>query len=72
MSICLLTIAYGFTFAKLIFEPLKQNVLRRAQVANINANVQRQIEQNNKIAQHFTLLGIINIIACFGILALSL
>ena len=71
MSLCLLSIAYGFIFAKLLFEPLKQNVLRRAQIANINANVQRQIEQNNKLAQHFTILGIVNIIACFAVLAWS-
>lgn len=71
VSMALLTLAYGFILAKLVFEPLKQNVLRRAQVANINANVQRQIEQNNKLAQHFTMLGIANIVLCFAILSLS-
>ncbi len=71
VSISLLTLVYGFVFAKLVFEPLKQNVLRRARVANINANVQRQIEQNNKLAQHFTVLGIINIVGCFVLLSLS-
>lgn len=68
VSLSLLTLVYGFVLAKLILEPLKQNVLRRARVANINTNVQRHIEQNNKLAQHFTLLGIINLICCFGIL----
>lgn len=71
VSFCLVSTAYGFIFAKLIFEPLKQNVLRRAQVANINANVQRQIEQNNKLCQHVTMLGGANIIACFVVLVWS-
>lgn len=67
-SYSLLTLVYGFVLAKLILEPLKQNVLRRARVANINANVQRHIEQNNKLAQHFTLLGIANLVCCFTVL----
>lgn len=67
-SYSLLTLVYGFILAKLILEPLKQNVLRRARVANINANVQRHIEQNNKLAQHFTLLGIANLVCCFAVL----
>lgn len=67
-SYALLTLVYGFVLAKLVLEPLKQNVLRRARVANINANVQRHIEQNNKLAQHFTVLGIVNLACCFGIL----
>lgn len=71
VSYTLLTLVYGFVFAKLIFEPLKQNLLRRARVANINTNVQRHIEQNNKLAQQFTLLGIVNLLACFAILWLT-
>ena len=71
MSLSLLSILYGLILAKLVFEPLKQNVLRRARVANINANVQRHIEQNNKLALHFTVLGLVNIIVCFVVLAWS-
>lgn len=71
MSSSLVPILYGFVFAKFIFSPLKQNVLRRAKIANINANVQRQIEQNNKLAQQFTILGIVNFIGCFAVLTLT-
>lgn len=68
VSYSLLSLVYGFILAKLVLEPLKQNVLRRACVANINTNVQRHIEQNNKLAQHFTLLGIVNLVCCFIVL----
>ena len=68
MSMSLLTAAYGFIFAKMIFAPLKQNVLRRAQVANINTNVQRQIEQNNKIATHFAWLAFANLVISFVVM----
>ena len=71
LSSCLVPSVYGFIFAKFIFAPLKQNVLRRAKIANINANVQRQIEQNNKLAQQFTILGVVNFISCFAVLALT-
>lgn len=64
-SVSLLSLLYGFIFAKLVFSPLKQNVLRRAQVANINANVQRQIEQNTKLSFHFYLLALTNLVVSF-------
>lgn len=64
----LLPFIYGFVLAKLVLEPLKQNVLRRAKVANINTNVQRQIEQNNRLAHQFTVLGLANIASVFVIL----
>ena len=46
----ILPLVYGYALAKLIFEPLKQNVLRKAVISNINENIHKQVEQNNKIA----------------------
>ena len=61
----ILPIVYGYALAKLVFEPLKQNVLRKAVVANINENVHKQIEQNNKIAKQMNVLAIsIFVISC--------
>lgn len=54
----ILPIVYGYALAKLVFEPLKQNVLRKAVVATINENVHKQIEQNNQIAKQLNLLTI--------------
>lgn len=71
-GVSILTIVYGYLLAKLVFEPLKQNVLRKAQVLNINANVQIQIDQNNKLANQFNLLAIIILIADLFILYQSL
>lgn len=54
----ILPLVYGYALAKLVFEPLKQNVLRKAVVANINENIHKQIEQNNKIAKQINLLAL--------------
>lgn len=71
MAMHLLPIAYALVLAKFIFEPLKQNVLRRTRIANINTNVQRHIEQNNKLAHHFIMLGVANLLGCFVVVSLN-
>jgi len=53
-----LPLVYGYILAKLIFEPLKQNVLRKAVITNINENIHKQVEQNNKIAQRLNAISL--------------
>ncbi|NVK25355.1 MAG: hypothetical protein HWE10_10545 [Gammaproteobacteria bacterium] len=66
----ILPIVYGYALAKLVFEPLKQNVLRKAIVANVNENIQKQIEHNNYIAKRLNLVAIsVFILSCLLLLA---
>ena len=58
-SLNILPLVYGYALAKLVFEPLKQNVLRKAVVANVIENIHKQVEQNNKIAVRLNITALL-------------
>lgn len=57
-AVSYLSLFYGYVIARLLLEPLKQNIIRKAKLANINASVQQHISVNNEITSRYVLLTI--------------
>jgi flagellar motor component MotA len=67
----LVSFLYGYLVSKLIFEPLKQNVIRNAKIGNINGLIQLHIDQNNSMPNTFVLMGFAAVVGNFVILISS-
>lgn len=53
-----LTTFYGFIIARLLIEPMKQNIVRKAKLSNVNAAVEQHLMANNDIARRYVTLGL--------------
>lgn len=70
-GLSLISFVYGYLVSKLVFEPLKQNVIRNAKIGNINGLVQLHIDQNTSLPNVFILMGFAAIIGNFVVLISS-